>query len=61
MILSPYGLRASPTLSKAPMPNETTDEDIFAQHEKRSARNMKIVVAMFATVLLVILLIIVIG
>jgi hypothetical protein len=52
---------AQSNLLKALMPNETTDENLFVQHEKRSARQMKIVVAMFASVLLLILLVIMIA
>jgi hypothetical protein len=53
--------QTQPKVTKTHMSDETNIEDVFAQHERRSAHKMKIIVGMFAAVILVIFLIIVVG
>lgn len=44
-----------------PVRESESNEDVFAQHEKRAVKKMKIVVGFFAVVLLLLLLVLVAG
>ena len=43
------------------MPDEKNEVDVFALHEQRAVRKLKVIIAMVAAVILAIFLIIVIG
>jgi hypothetical protein len=54
-------LRIADQFPGAEMPDEKNEVDVFALHEQRAVRKLKVIIAMVAVVILAIFLIIVIG